>query len=110
MIKYDLNGYFEILKARLGARGNEIDANLYKDKCSPTMPTVHVMMVLAIAANGERKVRVLNIGNVFLEADMEDGEDLYVALDAINSQFMDDHGRLVAKSIIWLYYTCEIMV
>jgi hypothetical protein len=106
--KYDVNGAFERLKARLVARGNEMDATLYEQKSSPTISTVHVMMLLAIAAKNGRYIRVLDIGNAFLEADMKEGEDVFVILDPVNSkilssidasvkQYMDERGRVVAK-------------
>jgi hypothetical protein len=96
--KYDVNGVFERLKGRLVARGNEMDDTLYEDRSSPTISTIHVMMILAIAAKEKRHVRVLDIGNAFLEADMKTGEDVYVELDKVSSRILS----MIDKSIIHL--------
>lgn len=77
----------ERLKATLVARGNEMDASLYENRSSPTTSTEHVMMLLAITANEKRNIRVLDIGNAFLEADMKDVEDVYVLFDVTTSRF-----------------------
>ena len=66
--KYDVNGNFERLKARLVARGNEMNESLYEDRSSPTISTIHVMIILALAAKERRHIRVVDIGNAFLEA------------------------------------------
>ena len=76
--KYDMNGVFERLKARLVARGNEMGETLYEDRSSPTISTIHVMIMLSIAAREKRKIRILDIGNAYLEASMKSGEDVYV--------------------------------
>jgi len=78
--KYDVNGKFERLKARLVVRGNEMDERLYEDKSSPTVSTICTMIILAIAAKEKRKTRVLDIGNTFLEADVRAGEEIYVEI------------------------------
>jgi hypothetical protein len=72
---------FERLKARLVAGGNEMDETLYEDRSSPTISTIHVMIMLSIAAKERRKIRILDIGNAFLEADMKTGEGVYVELE-----------------------------
>lgn len=106
--KHDMNGNFERLKARLVARGNEMDTTLYEDTTSPTIATIHVMILLAVAAKERRKLRVLDIGNAFLEADMKSGEEVYVELDQMSSRilgmidpttvpFLDDKGKFVAR-------------
>lgn len=106
--KYDMNSVFERLKARLVARGNEMDETLYEDRSSPTISTIYVMIILSIAARAKRKIRVLDIGNAFLEASMKSGEDVYVKLDPVTSRIlymiddtivplMGEHGKFVAR-------------
>lgn len=106
--KYDINGKFERLKARLVARGNEMDETLYENRSSPTISTIHVMILVAIAAKEKRKIRILDIGNAFLEADMKSGEDVYVELDQVSSRIlsmidssittlMGENGKFVAR-------------
>jgi hypothetical protein len=106
--KYDVNGAFEKLKGRLVARGNEMDETLYEDRSSPTISTIHVMIILAIAAKEKRHIRVLDIGNAFLEANMKTGEDVYIELDTVSSRIlamidntiaplMGENGKFVAK-------------
>ena len=96
--KYDMNGVFERLKGRLVARGNEMDDTLYEDRSSPTISTIHVMMILAVAAKERRHIRILDIGNAFLEAEMKSGEDVYVELDKVSSRILS----MLDKSIIHL--------
>lgn len=93
LAKVDMNGNFERLKARLVARGNEMDETLYKDTSSPTISTVHVMAIMAIAAKVKRKLHILDVGNAVLEADMKSGEDIFVELDYMSTRIlgMIDH-------------------
>ena len=106
--KYDVNGNFERLKARLVARGNEMDESLYEDRSSPTISTIHVMIILALAAKERRHIRVVDIGNAFLEAEMKSGEDVYVELDEVSSRLLGmidnsirpmigENGKIVAR-------------
>lgn len=66
------------------------------------------MIMLAIAAKERRKIRILDIGNAFLEASMKTGEEVYVELDHVSSRilamldssiasFMGENGKFVAR-------------
>jgi hypothetical protein len=66
--KYDANGMFEKVKARLVADGRDQDATLYPNKSSPTVAIHSVFTVLGMA--GEKRWRVvvkINIKGAFVQ-------------------------------------------
>jgi hypothetical protein len=68
--KYNPSGGFDKFKARLVAGGDGQDKSLYECLSSPTVATSSVMIVAAIAAKEGRRVRTMDIGGAFLNADM----------------------------------------
>ena len=78
--KFLPNGNFEKLKSRLVAGGHRQDRSLFPDVSSPTPQVSSVFTVATIAAKEERKVRVMHIGNAYLNADLV-GEDVYMKID-----------------------------
>ena len=53
--KFDAEGKFIKMKARLVAGGNNQDKTIYKTLSSPTVSGESIMMILAIAASEKRK-------------------------------------------------------
>ena len=105
--KFLPNGNFEKLKSRLVAGGHRQDRSLYPDVSSPTPQVSSVFTVAAIAAKEERKVRVMDIGNAYLNADLV-GEDVYmkidkdiakilVEIDPNYEQFKNDRHEIIVK-------------
>jgi hypothetical protein len=68
--KYHPSGDFDKFKARLVAGGDGQDRSLYECLSSPTVATPSVMIVVAIAAKDRRRVKTMDIGEAFLNADM----------------------------------------
>ncbi len=69
--KFDADGKFEKIKARLAAGGNLQDKSLlYESLSSPTvsMEAVIIMMVIAIAAIEKRQMRSYDIVGAYLES------------------------------------------
>ena len=68
--KYDAEGLFQKLKARLVAGGNHQDRTIYSEAeiSSPTVSTSAVFMVAAIAAKERRKVATLDYSGAYLNA------------------------------------------
>ena len=81
--KFDSTGKFEKLKARLVANGNMQDKTIYGDNMSsPTSALSSVFAIAAIAAHEGRKVKTLDIGGAYLNADMhKTGIDVFMRLD-----------------------------
>lgn len=94
--KYAVNGEFERLKARFVARGDQMDETLYDDRSSPAISTIHVMIMIALAAKEKRKIRVLDIGNAFLEAEMT-GKEVYVEIDQATSRILSMIDNSIGK-------------
>ena len=71
--KYDAEGKFDKLKARLVAGGHRQDRTFYteEDITSPTIATQSVFTIAAIAAEEERAVTTGDIPGAYLHADME---------------------------------------
>ena len=82
--KYLASGAFERFKARLVAGGNQQDKGLYDDLSSPTVATSSVFTIAAIAAAEIRKVIAIDIGGVFLNADI----DVHMRLDRVMSTML----------------------
>ncbi len=70
--KFDADGKFEKIKARLAAGGNLLQDKslLYESLSSPTvsMEAVIIMMVIAIAAIEKRQMRSYDIVGAYLES------------------------------------------
>lgn len=68
--KYDANGLFQKLKARLVAGGDKQDRTIYAESeiSSPTVSTSAVLMVATIAAKERRKVVTLDYSGAYLNA------------------------------------------
>jgi hypothetical protein len=80
--KYDAQGNFEKLKARLVADGSQQDRSLYPNNSSPTVQTQSLMVCLAIAAKENRKAGVMDIGNAYLNAKMK-GHPVFMRLNPV---------------------------
>ena len=80
--KFDAQGIYEKLKARLVADGSQQDRSLYPNNSSPTVQTQSLMVCLAIAAKENRKAGVMDIGNAYLNANME-GHPVYMRLNPV---------------------------
>ena len=116
--KYDAEGSFEKLKARLVAGGNQQDKSLYDDLAAPTVSTSSVFTVLSIAAAEGRKIATLDIGGAFLNASMETGVQVHMRLDKTMTKmltsieesykpYVDDRGSLVVRLDKALYGCVE---
>eukprot|EP01030_Chromulinospumella_sphaerica_P034324 gene34324-biopygen8787 len=68
--KFNAQGDFEKLKARLVAGGHRQDKELYGDVSSPTASATGVMIVCALAAKEHREVVVMDITGAYLNAHM----------------------------------------
>jgi hypothetical protein len=68
--KYHPSGEFDKIKAGLVAGGNGEDKSLYECLSSPTVATSSVMIVAAIAAKEGHRVKTMDIGEAFQNADM----------------------------------------
>eukprot|EP01040_Poterioochromonas_malhamensis_P015176 gene15176-16944_t len=79
--KYDADGTFQKLKARLVAGGNTQDRTVYDSVASPTACLTAVLTVATMAARERRKIMVVDITGAYLNASMGD-ETVYVRLDA----------------------------
>jgi hypothetical protein len=78
--KYDANGEFEKVKARLVADGRDQDPALYPNKSSPTVVIHSVFTVLGMA--GEKRSRVvakIDIKGAFLQTPMS-GPPIYMKI------------------------------
>lgn len=79
--KFDAQGNFDKLKARLLANGAQQDPTLYPDRSSPTALLQSIFMVLTIAAAENRTVAAIDIGGAYLNAPMT-GEEVLMELDS----------------------------
>ena len=105
--KFDAQGVFEKIKARLVANGAQQDKKLYDNTSSPTAKLQSVMMVLVLAAQQRRRVTCVDIGGAYLNAPME-GESVIMELDPMLTKFaleikpdlkpfVDQRGKLLVK-------------
>jgi hypothetical protein len=86
--KYLASGEFEKLKARLVAGGDQQDKDIYDDLPAPTVSNSSVFTILAIAAHEGRKAAVVDIGGVFLNAEMRTGLSVHMRLDRVMSDML----------------------
>ena len=77
--KYDSQGNFERIKARLVAGGHLQDKTDYEDLSSPTVALPSIMTIATLAAAERRHVWTADIGGAFLNAEME--AEVYMSLD-----------------------------
>jgi hypothetical protein len=113
---------FEKFKARLVAGGDQQDHGLYYDVSSPTARTESVLSIAAIAAIAaaeQRKVRTIDIGGAFLNADItKTGIKVFVRLDKVMTgfllkldssyaEFLNNDGTCVVELDKALYGTIE---
>lgn len=116
--KFDPNGTFIKMKARLVAGGDCQDPTLYEisETSSPTCSLGAVMMIIGIAAKERRHVYTVDIGGAYLNADMK--ADVFMRLDeriaALACQFdpncrnfLEGRGSLVVKLKKALYGCLE---
>ena len=116
--KFLASGEFEKLKARLVAGGDQQDKTLYDDLSAPTVGTSSVFTLLCIAAHDARRVTVIDISVVYLNADMNTGLAVHMRLDKNMtgmmaklaphySKYMDDRGCDVVRLDKALYGCVE---
>jgi hypothetical protein len=86
--KFDSEGNFIKLKARLVAGGHMQDRSLFDDISSPTVSTSAAFMVGAIAAHENRHVVTMDIGGAFLNAVLPDDCEIFVRLGAVESAYL----------------------
>ena len=118
--KFDAMGRFEKIKARLVANGKQQDRELYPDTYSPTVKLQSMMMCLTVAVKEARKVRTVDIGGAYLNAERnaDAGEEIIMELEPMLvsilakvapeiKPFVDEKGRLLAKLNKAMYGTLD---
>jgi hypothetical protein len=106
--KFDGMGKFEKIKARLVANGSQQDARPKSETAFPTVAMDSMLMCLSIAAKEGRQLATADIGGAYLNAKMEDEDEVYMELDTLLAEivrtflpsvetFIDDHGKLTVK-------------
>ena len=86
--KFDAEGNFEKLKARLVANGAQMDPSSFTDLSSPTVSLTFLLMMVTIAAREGREVATMDVGSAFVKASMDDEEDVLVALDSLSAALL----------------------
>ena len=71
--------------------------SLWNYPSSPTVATSVVMIVFAIAAHGNRRAAVVDIGGAFLNATMTTRINVYMRLDRTMSRMMCNIDSMHAK-------------
>jgi hypothetical protein len=105
--KFDSQGVFEKLKARLVANGAQQDRVGMENTDSPTASTVALYLMLAIAAKEGRKASTHDIGTAFLNAKMT-GEVVHMELEPLLANYLveicpeyesyvSENGKIVVK-------------
>ena len=90
--KHKPDGSFERLKARIVARGDRQNKNLYdEDLSAGTVSSMSVMTIAAIASHEERKVAVVDITGAFLHARMDEENPVYVRIEPILAAILVKH-------------------
>ena len=69
--KFRPDGSFDKLKARLVADGSMQDKAIYENLNSPTVATVSVFCMLAMAARERRLMSTVDVGSAYLNADLD---------------------------------------
>ena len=86
--KYNAEGDFEKLKARLVANGAQMDPSTHTDSSSPTVSLTFLLMMVVMAARERRKVATMDVGNAFVKATMDGEEEVLVNLDQISAALL----------------------
>jgi hypothetical protein len=88
-MKFDPQGLFEKLKARLVAGGNMQDRSIYQqdDIGAPTASITSIFTIATIAAKEERHVVTVDIASAYLNASIGD-EDVFMYLDELQSKIL----------------------
>ena len=97
--KFNAEGTFEKIKARLVANGAQMDPATFTDLSSPTVSLTFLFIMAAIAAREGREVATMDVGSAFVKASMDGEEEVLVALD-----------RLSSALFIWVSTVSSIMV
>ena len=106
--KFDAEGNFEKLKARLVANGAQMDPTTHTDLSSPTVSLTFLLMMVVMAARERREVVTMDIGSAFVKASMDGEEEVLVSLDQLSAallikidpsfrQFLNEKGVMVVK-------------
>jgi len=116
--KFDSVGRLIKLKARLVAGGNRQDKSIYTSDqiSSPTVSTISFFTLAAISAAENRHILTFDIGQAYLNADME-GE-VYMVLDRLTAsilvdidpsykQYLEKNGSMLVKLSKALYGCIE---
>ena len=116
--KFKADGTFDKLKTRLVADGSMQERSVYEtdELSSPTVATISVMCMLAIAAKERRKLSTVDVGSAYLNAEMD--SDVTMMLDAPLaaivvaiwpelSGYLDDRGRAYVRLKKALYGCIE---
>lgn len=88
--KFDANGMFDKIKARLVAVGSQQDRTLYDDTSSPTASITSIFMVAAIAAMEQRNVCVADVKTAYMHAKIGKIKS-YLLLDRVTTQLLVDN-------------------
>jgi hypothetical protein len=86
--KFDAEGNFEKLKARLVANGSQMDPSQFNDLSSPTVSLTFLLMMVAISAREGREVATMDVGSAFVKASMDDEEEVLVVLDRLSAALL----------------------
>jgi len=106
--KFDAEGKFEKLKARLVAGGHQQDKTIYEHTSSHTIRTTSVFMLAAIAAAERRAIATVDVPGAYLNAKMPAEDQVLMRLDGYLSgvlcqispeyeQYKDSKGRVIVK-------------
>ena len=81
-MKYNSEGEFDKLKARLVAGGHQQDRSIYNDGSNPTVSTCAVFICAAIAAAEDRSVAVIDFPGAFVNSHIPEGHTpIYMKLN-----------------------------
>jgi len=116
--KFKPDGSFDKLKARLVADGSMQERAVYEadELSSPTVATISVMCMLAIAAKERRSLSTIDIGSAYLNAEMDANvvmmldaplAAILVAIWPELSNYLDDKGRAYMRLKKALYGCIE---
>jgi hypothetical protein len=86
--KFNAEGGYEKLKARLVANGAQMDPSTHTDLSSPTVSLTFLLMEVVMAARERRKVATMDVGNAFVKATMDGEEEVLVNLDQISAALL----------------------
>jgi hypothetical protein len=113
--KYE-DGKFIKMKGRIVADGRMQDRTIYTDYSSPTAKTRSVMTCLKLAAVHSWDLLKVDVGGAFLCASIDDGEEVFMQLDASLASmakdwipgvedFIKSDGKLIVRvdKAIWAY-------